>query len=590
MTISASAVARVVGIDTQFKDLRGGNVQALPQRIALFAQGQSGVSFSTDKWTATGAAAAGSKYGFRSPIYLALRELLPVNGDGVGSVAIDVFPLEDHASGAPAVGDITPSGTATKAASYRVRVSGYLSEAFTLAAGALSTAALLTAACKAMGEAIDAVLHMPVNVTYDYGTVTSAADAGNTGDGTLGTFTTTGNPKPGVWTLVCTAEAANAGTFTLTDPDGVVISTTVTIGAQVQGGLGFTLADGAEDFDTGDSFEITVPATAVNLTSAWDGASANDLVIEVLDDLGELTFAITQPTGGLNNPTVDAALALVGNVWETMALNALNIDDEVALDAFQTWGEGRWGELVRKPLAGVFVGNTATELAAATAISSTRRDDRVNAQLVAPGSPNLPFVVAARQLARIAKLANTNPPHDYGSQRATGLIPGADGEQWDWPTRDLAVKAGSSTIEVKDGVVNIGDVVTFYRPVGEEPPAYRYVCDIVKLQNIIFNLDLLFAVPEWDGAPLIPDDQPTVNPAAKKPKSAKALVAGMLDSLGLNAIISDPKTAKQSITANINGANPKRLDLTVTVQLAGNTNLIPITLNFGFFFGSAAAA
>jgi hypothetical protein len=34
--------------------------------------------------------------------------------------------------------------------------------------------------------------------------------------------------------------------------------------------------------------------------------------------------------------------------------------------------------------------------------------------------------------------------------------------------------------------------------------------------------------------------------------------------------------------------NPKRLDLTVTVQLSGNTNIVSVDLEFGFFFGTQA--
>ena len=203
-------------------------------------------------------------------------------------------------------------------------------------------------------------------------------------------------------------------------------------------------------------------------------------------------------------------------------------------------------------------------------------------------SNDLPFVVAARQLARIAPLANNNPAHDYGSQDATGLTPGADGDQWTYLDRDEAVKKGSSTTEVKDGVINISDTVTFYHPSGDPIPAYRFVVDIVKLQNIIFNLDLIFATKAWDGAPLIPDDQATVNRDAKKPKTAVAAVASMLDSLGLNALISDPETAKANTMAAINDQNPKRLDVVTTVQLSGNTNIISATLEFGFFFGGQA--
>lgn len=488
--VDASAVARVVGIKTIFKDLRGGGVLFLPQRIAVVGQGATSATYDTTKRQVTSATEAAQLYGFGSPIHLAVRQLLPVNGDGVGTIPVTVYPLEDDASGVASTGDITPSGAATEAATYRVRVNNIDSEEFVISVG--DTVAQMVTAITA---AINAVLEMPV----------IAADN----------------------------------------------------------------------------------ATDVGLTSKWEGASANDIVVEVVGSTtAGVSFAITQPTGGLVNPDVDDALNQVGNVWETMVLNCLDIADTTTLDKFSTFGEGRWGALVRKPLV-VFTGNTETTVTAATAVSDARKTDRTNAQLVAPASNDLPLVVAARQLARIAPTANNNPPQDYGSQDATGLVPGADGDQWTYADRDQAVKKGSSTVEVKDGVVNVSDVVTFYHPSGDPIPAYRYVVDIVKLQNIIFNLDLIFATKEWDGAPLIPDDQPTVNRSAKKPKAAVAAVSALLDSLGLNAIISDPETAKDNTIAAINDQNPKRLDVSTTVQLSGNTNIISVDLNFGFFFGTA---
>tara|TARA_R110000772_G_scaffold268728_1_gene398242 strand:+ start:9575 stop:11089 length:1515 start_codon:yes stop_codon:yes gene_type:complete len=494
--VDASAVARVVGIKTAFKDLRGGGILFLPQRIAVVGQGNTSAVYDTTKRQVTSATEAASLYGYGSPIHLAVRQLFPTNGDGVGTIPVTVYPLEDDGSGVAAAGDITPSGVSSGTASFRVRVNEIDSEDFVVSDGD-SVADIITA----MTAAINAVLEMPVIAT----------------DATPGT------------------------------------------------------------------------STEVGLTAKWKGTSGNDLTVEVIatsEDTTGVSYAITQPTGGLVNPDVDTALSQVGNVWETMVLNCLDIADTTALDAYQTFGDGRWGALVRKPLV-VFTGSTATTVTAATTVSDARKTDRVNSQLVAPGSDELPLVVAARQLARIAKVANNNPPQDYGSQAATGLEPGADGDQWTYADRDSAVKKGSSTVEVKDGVVNISDVVTFYHPSGDPIPAYRYVVDIVKLQNIIFNLDLIFAVPEWDGAPLIPDDQPTVNRSAKKPKAAVAAVCAMLDSLGLNAIISAPETAKENTFAAINEQNPKRLDVATTVQLSGNTNIISVDLNFGFYFGQA---
>lgn len=488
MAIDASAVARVLGIETVYKDLRAGGVLFLPQRIAVLAQGSSDAVYSTSKYQATSAGQVGSRFGFGSPAHLVARALFPANGDGVGTVPVTFYPLTDAASSVAAVGTITPTGTASKASSFRVSVNNILSEPFVIAAGA--TIATITAA---MAAAVSSVLEMPVTATSS--------------------------------------------------------------------------------------------ETVVTLTSRWKGASANGLRLSVVGESNGITFGIVQPTGGLVNPDLTTTLAKFGGVWESLVLNALDIADTAALDAIQTFGDGRWGELVRKPFV-AFTGNTAKTVALATAVSATRRTDKVNAQLVAPGSDDLPFVVAARQLARIARVANNNPPTDYGSQRATGLTPGADADQWDSAARDQAAKAGSSTIEVKDGVVCLSDIVTFYRPTGEEPPAYRFVVDIVKLQNVLFNIDLIFNTAAWDGAPLIPDDQPTVNPNARKPKSAVAAVNAMIDSLALNAIISDPKTAKKNTHASISAQNPKRLDLETSIQLSGNTNVKDITLAFGFYFGA----
>ena len=486
--VDANAVARVVGIQTIFKDNRQGDVILLPQRIALFGQGASASTYPATKQVITSALQAATIYGFGSPIHLAAQQLFPVNGDGVGAIPVTVYPMVDDASGTPAAGDITPSGVQVTEESYVVRVNNIDSESFTIAAGAA-----IAAITAAITTAINATLDMPV-IAVDN-------------------------------------------------------------------------------------------STDVGLTSKWEGTSANDLVVSVVGPSAVTTFAFTQPTGGTNNPDITSALALIGDVWETLVINCLDVADTTNLDRYETEGESRWGALVRKPFV-VFSGETAAAVATAITVPDARPNDRVNSQLVSPGSDDLPFVVAARGVARIAKLADENPPHDYGSQPATGLTPGADSDQWDYLERDQAVKAGSSTVKVKDGVVNLDDVVTFYHPSGDPNPAYRYVVDIVKLQNIIFNLDLIFATPEWDGAPLLPDDQPTTNRSAKRPKTAVAAVSAVLDTLGLEAIISDPETAKANTQAEIDSGNPKRLNVTTTVQLSGNVNIISVDLNFGFFFGS----
>ena len=487
--VQQSAVARVVGIETKFVDLRGGRVVLLPQRVAIIAQGSSAATYSLDKKQITSAVEAGQIYGFGSPIHLIAMQLLPANGDGVGVIPVTVYPLEDDAAGVASVGDITPSGAVTKAGAFQVVINEVPSETFVVELG--DNVAAITAKITA---AMNAALNMPMLPT-----------------------------------------------------------------------------------DNG---------TEVDVTSKWEGTSANDLAVRIdgPTDTG-VSFAITQPVGGLVNPDVDDALALIGPVWETLVINAMEQADTTTLDKIETVGAGRWGALVRKPFI-AFNGSTEADVDTISAIPDARKNDRINVTLAAPGSEELPFVVCARMVSRIAVIANDNPPTDYGSQPANGLVPGADSEQWSYLQRDILVKRGVSTSELKDGIVNLSDTVTYYHPDGDPTPAYRFVVDIIKLQNIIFNLDLIFAVPAWDGAPLIPDNQRTSNANAKQPKMAVAAVNSLIDNLGLEAIVSDPDTAKESTVAGINASNPKRLDVALTVQLSGNSNIISVDLNFGFFFGT----
>lgn len=490
MGIDISARARALGVSVENRSFETSGLLSLPQRIAVIAQGATASSYSTERRRVNSAQEAGQLYGFGSPIHLAVRELLPQNGDGVGSVPVTVYPLEDAYDGVAATGSIVPVPNQSASAEYRVVIAGIQSGPVVIT-DADNAASVVTK----MATAINGVLAMPV------------------------------------------IAVANAGTL--------------------------------------------------ELTAKWAGTTGDDITLQVTGGDGGTTFAITNMSGGLANPTVDASLAQFGGTWETLVLNGLGTGDTAALNAIRDFGEGRWGALEHKPFV-AFAGNVDATVVGAIAVPDARKTDRVNAQLVAPGSMQLPIVVAARQLARIASMANNNPPTDYGSLVATGLIPG--GVEWNYPERDQAVKAGSSTSVIRNDEVVIGDVVTFYHPDGEEDPAYRYVVDIIKIQNLIYNVDSRFRGKPWDGAPLIPDDQPTVNPNARRPKDAKAQIFAIADAAALAALISDADYTKRNTQAVISSTNAKRLDIAMPVKLSGNANIIDTTVFFTFYYGALAAA
>ena len=59
--------------------------------------------------------------------------------------------------------------------------------------------------------------------------------------------------------MTCIAPAANAGKFTVEDPDGIEVGV-ATVAVAFAGPINFTIADGAADFVAGDAFNVTVAA------------------------------------------------------------------------------------------------------------------------------------------------------------------------------------------------------------------------------------------------------------------------------------------------------------------------------------------
>jgi phage tail sheath gpL-like len=155
--VDVSAVARVVGIKTEYKDLRGGAVVYLPQRVAVIGQGNTASTYNTTKAQVTSAIEVAEAYGYGSPLHLAVLQLLPTNGDGVGTIPVTVYPLEDDGAGVEATGTITVTGTGTAAGSFKVSINNIDSVAYSIAIGDAATDV-----GDAIAAAINATLELPV--------------------------------------------------------------------------------------------------------------------------------------------------------------------------------------------------------------------------------------------------------------------------------------------------------------------------------------------------------------------------------------------------------------------------------------------
>jgi hypothetical protein len=118
--------------------------------------------------------------------------------------------------------------------------------------------------------------------TATAGTIAAAAAAGNTGNGAIGTLSVGAAAKEGRYRAVCIEPGANVGTFAVFDPEGVEVGT-ANVAVAFAGPVGFTIADGATDFISGDTFNIDVSAVTfkhkLSVFAAVDGSQIPDAIL-----------------------------------------------------------------------------------------------------------------------------------------------------------------------------------------------------------------------------------------------------------------------------------------------------------------------
>jgi phage tail sheath gpL-like len=336
--------------------------------------------------------------------------------------------------------------------------------------------------------------------------------------------------------------------------------------------------------------EMPVIAGAVvdgelTLTSKWSGESGNDITIEIETTFPGLTFGTTAMSGGTLDPDIEPALSAIGQIWETFILDTFAWKKPSRLDQYQLFSEGRWSELEKKPC--LIAHGSVDDYQTRAAVTDLRKSDYANFLIQSTGSRELPFVCAARGLVLdIMTNANSNPPLGY-SGKLTGLAAGDDSEQENYTTRNNAVSKGASTNIKAGSVAELNDVITFYHPDGEAIPSRRYVVDLVKLQNVVFNVRMIMEADEKKGAPLVSDATPTINPRAIQPKTVKTELMNLANSLARAAIIQEPVFTKENLLVKIDSFNPKRLNVQYPVKLSGNLEVSSTDIYFGFYLETA---
>ncbi len=266
----------------------------------------------------------------------------------------------------------------------------------------------------------------------------------------------------------------------------------------------------------------------LDLTAKTQGTYGNEVSIKFNLGAGQefptgLTSAVvTAMSGGTGTPVITNALNGLGTGdssnedWYTDVVHGY-LQDSTTLNAIETYGgsgntfTGLYLQTVGRPFR-VFTGDVATGSAGLTAliaVSDLRKLDRVNGVIAVPGSPNHPSEIAAQAMGHMARINQTRAAQHYVDVVLEGVWRGALADDWttDYDNRDLAVKSGISTTQVKNGVVTMQNMVTFYRPdnVPESSNGYRAMSNICKIQNIINAFQLAYSSEEWKGNFIVAD-------------------------------------------------------------------------------------
>lgn len=273
----------------------------------------------------------------------------------------------------------------------------------------------------------------------------------------------------------------------------------------------------------------TVSTSTIPVTSKSAGPWGDAITLAVNLNAGDkyptgVSVTFTAMSGGAGTPDIAPALAALGSGddanedWFTELVHGYGMVTDVLDDISAYVGAGNeyiglYDKLVSRPLVSL-CGNVATGsagLQALIAVTDLRLEDRANGVVCVPGSQTHPAEIAALALGIRARTNNDVAAESYIGKMLPGVLPGLNlsTSRWtsDYDSRDTAVKNGISPTRVRNGVVYLQNVVTFYRPasIPVSSNGYRSMRNISILQNVLYNIRRNFEQEKWLGYFIVED-------------------------------------------------------------------------------------
>lgn len=316
-------------------------------------------------------------------------------------------------------------------------------------------------------------------------------------------------------------------------------------------------------------------SSQANLTCRWKGQTGND--IDLRDSArGEerpkgLELSYTQPTGGSVDPTLDTAIAAMGDEWWNWIV--LPYTEQTQLDTMATELEDRYGPM--RQIGGrafaAFRGNHSDTATKGGDLNSPHVS--IMGTNLAP-SPTWLFA-AVNAIVAAGSLAN-DPARPLQRLELPGLLPPTEDKRWTDAERNLLLYDGIATYTVAtDGTIRIERQITTYQEneSGVADDSYLDINIPETLERIRFEQISLFAQKYPRHKLAADEDREFYDPSQPimTPKVARTELLNLyrLTLMGAYGWVRDYDGYAKSLSANIDPNDPSRLNVVDQPMLIG---------------------
>ena len=337
---------------------------------------------------------------------------------------------------------------------------------------------------------------------------------------------------------------------------------------------------------------VTLTAKTLDVTSE-DLLVTNNIGTDEYKTLpGSMTVTIADGVSGAGKSDLSTLwdyVAAESTAWNTSIVHpytdTLELDSASNAIGQPTAQTGQYDSRDYRPASVYSVDTTGGEsgLTAALALGDGRDEDCANIRIEAPDYPELGYEIACYLSGAVEASSMDESARAYTPLKLPELFGPLDStEDWTnykeggkaYDNRDLAVKAGLSLIQYKDGVANVGDVTGFWKPEDNQNAPFKYQVNrwkawsIQNLYNIYVNGD------ENKGRAIVNSVAATdQSSGAIDEDILKAGLAQVTSNLGKNAWIYDADFTIRNTQVNPSSVNPDRFDFILPVILSGNNRI-----------------